>query len=212
MLREAAREIVNRLTSIDQSGRISVILVVQIRIGFPAQGSFMKQGAIVLLLTMALMLGGCGSTPTSVQTGAGGIWLAELTGGSGQASGFSFITDFTLNGNSTLDIRSFQFLNYNPNNSANCFSSINGPNVSGSIPLTVQSNDSVTGTITYVVQSGGNKLTLNGTVSGTASQNGSGTNVTYTLTSATITGIWTLTGSAECTVTNSDTFFTMTQS
>ena len=47
----------------------------------------MKQVAILLLLTMALMLGGCGSTPTSVQSGAGGIWLAELTGGSGQASG-----------------------------------------------------------------------------------------------------------------------------
>ena len=62
----------------------------------------MKQGAIVLLLMMALLLGGCGSTPTSVQSGAGGIWLAELTGGAGQASGLSFITQFTLNGNSTL--------------------------------------------------------------------------------------------------------------
>jgi len=171
----------------------------------------MKQAAILLLLAMALMLGGCGSTPTSVQTGAGGIWLAELTGGTGEASGFSFITQFTLNGNSTLNITSFQFLNYNPNNTANCFS-INGPNVSGSIPLTVQSNDSVTGNITYVVQSGGNTLTLNGTVSGTASQSGSGTNVTYTLTSATITGIWTLKGSSECTVTGGDTYFTMTQS
>ena len=154
----------------------------------------MKQGAILLLLLMTtLMLGGCGSTPTSVQTGAGGIWLAELTGGSGQASGFSFITDFTLNGNATLNILSFQFLNYNPNNSANCFSSINGPNVTGSIPLTLQSNDTVTGTITYVVQSGGNALTLNGIVNGTARENGSGTNATYTLTSATITGTWTLT-------------------
>ncbi|MGB6481768.1 MAG: hypothetical protein WBF15_21970 [Candidatus Sulfotelmatobacter sp.] len=172
----------------------------------------MKQVAILLLLAMLLMLGGCGSTPTSVQSGAGGIWLAELTGGSGQASGLSFITDFTLNGNSTLNILSFQFLNYNPNNSANCFSSINGPNVSGAIPLTVQSNDTVTGTITYVVQSGDNTLTLTGNVTGTASQNGSGTNVTYTLTSATITGIWTLKGSTACTVTGGDTYFTMTQS
>ena len=85
--------------------------------------------------------------------------------------------------------------------------------MSGSIPLTVQSNDTVTGTITYVVQSGGNTLTLDGTVTGTASQNGSGTNVTYTLTSATITGTWTLKGSsAACTVTGGDTYFTMTQS
>ncbi len=75
----------------------------------------MKQGAILLLLMMTVMLGGCGSTPTLVQTGAGGIWLAELTGGTGQASGLSFITDFTVNGNSTLNILSFQFLNYNPN-------------------------------------------------------------------------------------------------
>jgi hypothetical protein len=170
----------------------------------------MKQVAILLLLAMALMLGGCGSTPTSVQTGAGGIWLAELTGGTGEASGLSFITDFTLNGNSTLNITSFQFLNYNPNNSANCFSSINGPNVSGSIPLTVQSNDTVTGTITYVVQSGSNTLTLTGTVTGTASQNGSGTNVTYTLTSATISGNWSLKGSGACNATGGG--FTMTQS
>ncbi|MFZ0297021.1 MAG: hypothetical protein WAM13_01600 [Candidatus Sulfotelmatobacter sp.] len=170
----------------------------------------MKHVAILVLLMMTLMLGGCGSTPTSVQTGAGGIWLAELTGGTGEASGFSFITDFTLNGNSTLNITSFQFLNYNPNNSANCFSSINGPNVSGSIPLTVQSNDTVTGTITYEVQSSGNTLTLTGNVTGTASQNGTGTNVTYTLTSATISGNWSLKGSPGCNATGGS--FIMTQS
>src|SRR5580704_8041135 len=117
----------------------------------------MKQGVILLLL-MTLLLGGCGSTPNSVQTGAGGIWLAELTGGSGEASGFSFITQFTLNGDGTLNIDSFQFLTYDANNSANCFSSINGPNVSGELPLTVQSNDAVTGTITYTVVSSGTPL------------------------------------------------------
>jgi len=169
----------------------------------------MKQGVILLLL-MTLLLGGCGSTPTSVQSGAGGIWLAELTGGSGEASGFSFITQFTLNGDGTLSIDSFQFLTYDANSSANCFSSINGPNVSGSIPLTVQSNDAVTGTITYTVQSGGNTLTLNGIVNGTASQSGSGTNVTYTLTSATITGNWSLKGSGGCNATGGS--FSMTQS
>jgi|SRR5580698_352397 hypothetical protein len=169
----------------------------------------MKQGVILLLL-MTLLLGGCGSTPNSVQTGAGGIWLAELTGGSGEASGFSFITQFTLNGDGTLNIDSFQFLTYDANNSANCFSSINGPNVSGELPLTVQSNDAVTGTITYTVVSSGNTLTLSGNVVGTASQSGSGTNVTYTLTSATITGNWSLKGSGGCNATGGS--FSMTQS
>src|SRR5580700_11197120 len=99
-----------RLTSIDRSGRISVILIVRFRSGFLTQGLFMKQGAILLLLAMGLMLGGCGNNQASVQKGASGIWLAELTGGTGEASGFSFITDFTINGNSTLTIESFQFL------------------------------------------------------------------------------------------------------
>jgi hypothetical protein len=167
----------------------------------------MKQGVILLLL-MTLLLGGCGSTPTSVQSGAGGIWLAELTGGSGEASGFSFITQFTLNGNATLDIVFFQFLTSN-GSSSECFP-LNGGTVTGLIPLTVQSNDAVTGTITYTVVDSGNTLTLSGNVAGTASQSGSGTNVTYTLTSATITGNWTLKGSGGCNATGGS--FSMTQS
>jgi hypothetical protein len=168
----------------------------------------MKQGAILLLLAMALMLGGCGSNQASVQKGASGIWLAELTGGTGEASGFSFITDFTINGNSTLTIESFQFLTAN-GSSSECFP-INGGTVTGTIPLTVQSNDTVTGTITYIVVDSGNTLTLTGNVTGTATQNGSGTNVTYTLTSATITGNWSLKGSGACNATGGN--FAMTQS
>jgi hypothetical protein len=167
----------------------------------------MKQG-VILLLMMTLALGGCGSTPTSVQTGAGGIWLAELSGGSGEASGLSFITQFTLNGNATLDIRSFQFLTSNGSNSE-CFP-INGGTVTGSIPLTVQSNDTVTGTITYTVKDNGNTLALTGTVLGTASESGSGSSATYTLTSATIFGTWSLTGGGSCNYPSGE--FTMTQS
>jgi hypothetical protein len=168
----------------------------------------MKQVAILLLLAMTLMVGGCGSTPTSVQTGAGGIWLAELSGGTGEASGFSFITQFTLNGNATLNITSFQFLTVN-GGSSDCFP-INGGTVSGSIPLTLQSNDTVTGTITYTVTDGGNTLTLTGNVVGTATESGGGTNATYTLTSATITGNWSLKGSGNCSATGGS--FSMTQS
>ncbi len=168
----------------------------------------MKQGAILLLLAMGLMLGGCGSNQASVQKGASGIWLAELTGGTGEASGFSFITDFTINGNSTLTIESFQFLTTSSSGSE-CFP-LNGGTVVGAMPLTVESNDSVMGTISYAVTNSGNTLTLTGNVTGTATQNGSGTNVTYTLTSATITGNWTLKGSCASTATGGN--FSMTQS
>jgi|SRR5271170_1456241 len=168
----------------------------------------MKQCAILLLLAMTLMLGGCGSNPASVQKGASGIWLAELTGGTGKASGFSFITEFTVNGNATLSIATFQFLTAN-GSSSECFP-LNGGTVVGVMPLTVESNDSVVGTITYTVTDVGNTLVLTGNVTGTATQNGSGTNVTYTLTSAEISGNWSLKGSGACNATGGN--FNMTQS
>jgi len=164
----------------------------------------MKEVAILLLL--ALLLNGCGSSRPTVQGGAGGIWQAELFGGSGSASGFSFITEFTVNQSGPLDISSFQFLTLNSNNGSSCFQ-ISGPTVSGTMPLQVQTNDTVTGTINFVVQSGGNMLTLIGTVTGTATESGSSTNASYTLTSATISGTWSSTGTG-CTGGGS---FTMTQ-
>jgi len=61
----------------------------------------MKEVAVLLLA--ALILNGCStSSTTSVQTAAGGTWQAEMLGGQGTASGFSFITQFTVGSNGTL--------------------------------------------------------------------------------------------------------------
>ena len=120
----------------------------------------MKEVAILLLVT--LMLNGCSSTTTTTQTAAGGVWSADLPGGTGEASGFSFTTQFTVNGNGSLSISYFQFLTNGP-----CFP-ITGGTSTGSMVLTTNtSNNAVTGTFTYTVASGGNTLTLNGTVTGT---------------------------------------------
>jgi hypothetical protein len=155
----------------------------------------MKEVAILLLA--ALLLNGCSSTTPSVQTTAGGTWQAKMAGGSSSASGFSFITVFSVGSNGTLSISYFQFLN---SNSGQCLPS--GGTESGSMILTVSSNDSVTGTFSYLVQSGGNTLTLNGAVTGTAA-NG------ITLSGTSITGTWMLTGSSACTAIGT---FTMNQS
>ncbi len=153
----------------------------------------MKEVAVLLLV--ALMLNGCNSssTPTG-QTAASGIWSADLQGGTGEASGFSFTTQFTVNGDGSLNITYFQFLT-----AGTCFP-VSGGTQAGSMVLTTNtSTNAVTGTFTYTVQSGGNTLTLNGTVTGTASST--------TLSGGSITGTWSVTGG--CTATGES--FTMTQ-
>ena len=69
----------------------------------------MKEVAILLLVT--LMINGCGTTTTATQTAASGLWYADMLGGVGPASGFSFNTQFTVSGGGgALSISSFQFL------------------------------------------------------------------------------------------------------
>jgi hypothetical protein len=160
----------------------------------------MKQVAILLL--MALVLNGCGSSTPTLQSTTGGVWLATLSGGVGEASGFSFITQFTVNGDGTLNITSFQFLNV-----GTCFTSVSPVTPTGSVVLHLNSNDSVTGTIAYVVQSTGSTLTLNGTVTGTAIVTSN--NSSASLTGAVISGNWSLTGGTGCT--NAGGSFTMTE-
>ncbi len=148
----------------------------------------MKEVAILLLA--ALLLNGCGSSSssTTTQTAAGNTWQAEMLGGEGTASGFSFITQFTVGGDGTLSISYFQFLN---SNSAQCFPVSGGTQTGQAILQINSSTNGVTGTLTYNVQSGGNTLTLNGTsVTGTESGN--------TLTGGSVTGTWTLTGGTGC--------------
>jgi hypothetical protein len=150
---------------------------------------------VVILLLAALMLNGCSSSSTpTAQTAAGGVWAADLPGGSGEASGFSFTTQFTVNGDGSLKITYFQFLT-----AGTCFP-VSGGTQAGSMVLTTNTTtNAVTGTFTYTVQSGGNTLTLNGTVTGTASST--------TLSGGSITGAWSVTGG--CTATGES--FTMTQ-
>src|SRR5271168_1794223 len=71
--------------------------------------SFMKQVAILVLF--AIMLNGCGTTSNPVQTAAGGTWEAQMLGGEGSSSGFSFTTQFTVGGAGALSISYFQFIN-----------------------------------------------------------------------------------------------------
>src|SRR5579872_3139275 len=152
---------------------------------------------VAALLLVALMFNGCSSSnTTTAQTAASGVWKAELLGGSGDASGLSFITQFTVNSDGTLSIGSLQFLTQ-----GSCFS-VAGGSESGSMTLTVDTTtNAVTGTFNYTVQSQGNTLTLTGAVTGTES----GT----TLSGGSVTGTWSVTGAGGCNAT--DGTFTMTQ-
>jgi hypothetical protein len=154
----------------------------------------MKEVAILLLI--ALILNGCSSSTQTVQTAAGGLWQAEMLGGSGVASGFSFNTQLTVGSDGSLSISSFQFLT-----KGTCFP-ISGGTESGSMILSINSStNAVTGTFSFMVQSGNNILTLsNGVVTGTES----GT----TLSGGSITGSWAVTGSTDCTAEGT---FTMKQ-
>ena len=147
----------------------------------------MKEVAILLLL--ALMLTGCGSTNNNTaQNTASGSWQAQLSGGAGVASGFSFITAFTVAGNGALGITYLQFINTAP-----CFATIGSD--SGTLIVTTNSSNVVTGTLSFTVTSSvpaGNKLTLTGTESAN-----------------TITGTWQASGNSDCTAAGT---FTMAQS
>src|SRR5438270_13379746 len=128
----------------------------------------MKEVAVLLLIT--LLLNGCASSSstTTVSTTPGVTWQAQMDGGVGSNSGYSFITQFTLNSSGTLDITYFQFLNAS---AAQCFP-VSGETQSGQMTLVQNTtNLTVTGTMVYTVQSGGNTLTLNGT-SVTGTENG----------------------------------------
>jgi uncharacterized protein YceK len=157
---------------------------------------------VAILLVAVLMLNGCGTNSTATQTAAGGTWSATMLGGDETASGLSFITSFSVSGSGgNLSVSTFQFLN-----AGACFP-VNGEQPTGTMVLQEGSNFQVTGTVSFTVQSGGNVLTLTGTVTGTEN----GVLGQGTLSGAVATGTWTLTGSSGCTVTNENTSFTMTQ-
>jgi hypothetical protein len=159
----------------------------------------MKQ--VVLLLLVAVSFSAC-SNPTvtqQAQSAAAGIWSAEVQGGAGEASGFSFTTEFTINSGGGLNITYFQFLN-----TTNCFP-VDGQNESGTMVLNSvnPSTGQTSGSFTYKVQASGNTLTLTGNVTGTE------VNGAPPLSDGSITGNWSLSGRSGCD--NSTGTFTMTQ-
>jgi hypothetical protein len=162
----------------------------------------MKEVAILLLA--AFLLNGCGSNSPSTPTTAADTWSAQVLGGQGPASGFSFSTDFTLNSDGTLTLSTFQFYN-----AGSCFP-VDGDAVTGLITnLEVnQDNYAVTGTLKFTVQSGSNTLVLTGALTGTGGPSGNDV-----LTGGSVTGTWVFTGSGSPTGCNDTTgSFTMTQS
>ncbi len=159
----------------------------------------MKKFAVLLLLACGLLISGCGSGVTTntanAQSVTSGLWGAVLTGGSGDASGavLGFITNFSINGNGTLNITQFSFnTDTDTSTGTGCFVS---ETESGTSSLTTTLEGEIEGTVTFVVTSStpaGNVLTLNGTEVG-----------------SNITGSWTLTGGTGCASSGA---FTMTKS
>jgi hypothetical protein len=166
------------------------------------QGNFMKAVATALLVTLGLFLGGCGTDQTEAQQEASGIWQANL---SGTDSGFSFITQFTINGNGALTITNFQFIN-----NESCFPFSDGTNnatPAGQLTnLTYNAgNQIVSGNFSFTIAQNGNTLTLtstsvNGTLNGTSLNGGN------------IQGNWALTAGSSSGCSASSGIFTMTQS
>jgi hypothetical protein len=164
----------------------------------------MKEVAILLLL--ALLLNGCGSSG-AVQTTSGSVWGAQFLGGSGTSSGFDFNTQFSFSGNGALSISNFELLN-----AGTCFGT-NTPQPAGSLTnLEFNSADQITGgTFSFTITSAsGDVVTLTSSaITGTVNANTS----PATLTSGTIIGTWALvpaSSGSTCVAVNTATSFTMT--
>ena len=163
----------------------------------------MKEVAILLLA--ALLLNGCSNSTPTVQSASGGTWQSVMVGGEGTASGFTFITQFTVANNGALSVSSFQFLNSIPPADGGCFPATILTTPTGSLIASFNSDDQVIPpfSFSYVVVSTGNTLTLTGT-----SMTGTLNTTNNTLSNGIIMGTWTVQGSTTCTGSGT---FTMTQ-
>ena len=144
----------------------------------------MRKLALVLALTVGLMLVGCGSSNHSQNVN--GNWTAALTDANNNPA-LSFTTTISQSSSSSLSITNLHFSTNSP-----CF--VSGETATGSFTLSGNFNGNVSGAFGMNVQSGspaGNTLSMTGSVAGNS-----------------ITGNWTLTGSAGCTGTG---HFTMTK-
>jgi hypothetical protein len=148
----------------------------------------MKPLVTILLVGLALMLGGCGSSNNSGTIN--GNWSAALLNSDGSAA-FGFTATLTQASGSAVSVSNFNFTTSSP-----CFAS--ATTQSASFQLTGNTNGNVTGnygmSISTEFSAGqtNNQLTLQGTVSG-----------------GTISGTWSLTGQTGCTGSGT---FTMTES
>ena len=144
----------------------------------------MKNLAVAMLLIVGVLMVGCGSNSKSGNVS--GTWSATLTD-TNQNQVFNFSTQLVDNGNGTVNVTNLSF-----STNSSCF--VSGETATGSFGLTGNLNGSVQGTFGMTITSGtpsGNLLTLSGTVNG-----------------GTVSGKWTLTGSASCTGSGN---FTMTR-
>jgi len=159
----------------------------------------MKKLAFVALLALAIALCSCGSgtnTPVPI-TGAGGIWEAQLYGGTGQAGLLNFTSQFSVGySGGTLDITSFAFINSN-----SCFpilisNSTSTATETGSATLLTSASNQVTGSLIYNVSAGSDALVLT-TTAGNGLPGGqvTGTSVNRALQNGVVTGNWTVSGS-----------------
>ena len=134
------------------------------------------------LLTVALVLGACGTSSSSNNNAINGNWTATLLDANGKAV-FGFTTVLTSIGTGEVTVTNFKFTSSSP-----CFGT--GSTETGGFTLGGNFNGMVMGSFTLTVQSGttgsngSNLLTLQGTVNN----------------NNTVSGTWTLTGTgAGCT-------------
>jgi hypothetical protein len=140
----------------------------------------MHKLGMTALLTLALIMGACGSNGSGSGSGnINGSWNASLTDANGSPA-FAFVTTFTQSSGASLSVTSFSFTSDSP-----CFSS-GQTSETGSFGFTGDFNGNVNGTFAMTITTvfpgtTNNVLTLNGTVAGKK-----------------ITGTWTLTGQSGC--------------
>jgi len=137
----------------------------------------MKWFGIVLLISLGLILSGCGGGENS-RGSINGNWVATLTNSDGSTA-FAFSTTFTQSASDGLNVTNFTFTTSSP-----CF--VSGETQTGSFGVGGDFNGNITGVFGLTIRSGspgGNTLTLNGNVNNNK-----------------ITGTWALTGiSSGCT-------------
>lgn len=144
----------------------------------------MKFISVVCILTFGVLLSACGNSPSN---NINGNWSAMLTNADGTPA-FAFTTHFTQASGSNLNVTNFSFTT-----SGSCFGS-QPVTETGSFGLTGNFNGNVNGAFGMTISATNDPsdvLTLQGTA-----HNG------------TISGMWTLVGSASCSGNGS---FTMTR-